>query len=135
MVRLCALRQELGAHFPRILGYFADDGLKSIAAIEQAVRARDAVALVRPAHSLKGEALQFGAIPLGLAAEEVEKAARQGIEERTFPLDMVKSVICLRPLFEAALEALRREAMPVAAAVPVAMPARKSVGGFGRKVG
>ena len=33
-------RSELGAGFVRILGYFREDGVKSVAAIEEAMRAR-----------------------------------------------------------------------------------------------
>jgi HPt (histidine-containing phosphotransfer) domain-containing protein len=128
---LNALRAELGVHFSRILSYFADDGAKSVEAIEDAVRARDVVALVRPAHTLKGEALQFGAEALGVAAEYVEEAARDGVESRSFPLDMVEYTARLRPLFAEALAALQREAAPVAAPMPV----RRVGAGFGRKVG
>lgn len=130
-VKLHALRQELGAHFPRILGYFAEDGIKSIDAIEQAVQARDAVAMVRPAHTLKGEALQFGAVPLGSAAELIEKTARQAVEDHLFPFDMIEHVICLRPLFERALNALRCETAPPA----YGQATRRTAGCFGRKVG
>ena len=35
-------RAELGADFVRILGYFREDGVKSVAAIEEAMRARSA---------------------------------------------------------------------------------------------
>jgi histidine phosphotransfer protein HptB len=152
-IKLAAIRHELGAHFSRILSYFAEDGVKSIDAIEQAVQARDAAAMVRPAHTLKGESLQFGAVALGLAAEQVEAKAREGVEDHSFPLDMVEHVICLRPLFDEALTALEhvtgvpfapaRAAPPEPAAVPpsvrpiapTAIPVRRSAGGFGRKVG
>jgi histidine phosphotransfer protein HptB len=152
-IKLAAIRHELGAHFSRILGYFAEDGVKSIAAIEQAVQARDAAAMVRPAHTLKGESLQFGAVALGVAAEQVEAKAREGVEDHSFPLDMVEHVICLRPLFDQALNALEqvtgvpfdaaRAAPPEPAAVlapprptaPTGNTVRRSVGGFGRKVG
>ena len=53
-------RGELGAGFVRILGYFREDGVKSVAAIEGAMRAQSAAAMVIPAHTLKGEARQFG---------------------------------------------------------------------------
>ena len=128
--KLDTLRNELGVHFPRILSYFAEDGVKSVEAIEDAVRARDAVALVRPAHTLKGESLQFGAEALGFAAEHVEKAARAAIEARTFPLDIVDYSVRLRPLFEEALVALQSAAKAV---VIPALPRRQA--GFGRKVG
>ena len=129
--KLDGLRAELGVHFPRILSYFAEDGVKSVEAIEQAVRARDAVALVRPAHTLKGEALQFGAEALGLAAEHLEKGARDAVEGHSFPLDAVEYSATLRSLFADALAALRQAAAPVAAPTPL----RRPVTGFGRKVG
>lgn len=127
--KLNGLRAELGVHFTRILSYFAEDGVKSLDAIEQAVRSKDAVALVRPAHTLKGEALQFGAEALGLAAEYVESAARDAVEARTFPLEMVEYSSCLRPLFGEALIALQQAAAPLAAT-----SARRQSAGFGRKV-
>ena len=58
-------RSELGPGFVRILGYFREDGEKSIAKIEEAMHRRDAAALVVPSHTLKSEARQFGAEPLG----------------------------------------------------------------------
>jgi histidine phosphotransfer protein HptB len=128
--KLATVRQELGAHFARILGYFAEDGIKSIAAIEDAVRIRDAAALVRPAHTLKGESLQFGAEPLGLTAERIERAARAAVEARSFPRGIEIEVESLRPLFEESLTALRRETAPVVGAAALRRP-----GGFGRKVG
>jgi HPt (histidine-containing phosphotransfer) domain-containing protein len=128
---LNALRSELGAHFGRILSYFAEDGVKSLDQIEEAVRNRDAVALVRPAHTLKGESLQFGAEALGYCAERVEMAAREGVEAHAFPDDIVADAESMRGLFEEALAALRQEAAP--AVTP--MPLRRAAGGFGRKVG
>jgi HPt (histidine-containing phosphotransfer) domain-containing protein len=129
---LDALRVELGAHFPRILGYFAEDGIKSLEAVEEAVRNRDAVALVLPAHTLKGESLQFGAERLGHAAEYIEEAARDGVEMRGFPLEIVEYGARLRSLFEEALTALQAEAASVAAAPA---PIRRPAAGFGRKIG
>ncbi|MBX9884009.1 MAG: Hpt domain-containing protein, partial [Novosphingobium sp.] len=38
-------RAELGAGFVRILGYFQEDGIKSVTAIEEAMRAGSAVRL------------------------------------------------------------------------------------------
>ena len=78
-------RAELGPGFVRILGYFEEDGEKSVAKIEDAMRRKDAAALVIPAHTLKSEARQFGAEPLGELAEEIEVAARRAIESRLFP--------------------------------------------------
>ena len=70
-------RAELGASFVRILGYFREDGVKSVAQIEEAMRQHNATAMVIPAHTLKGESRQFGADPLGELAEMIE---RMGIE-------------------------------------------------------
>lgn len=125
--KLDGLRQELGSNFMRILGYFREDGAKSIASIEEAVRQKSAVALVRPAHTLKGEALQFGATALGLMAEQIEMAARRAVEDHVFPADVIEYVIQLRPLFEEATTLLARE-------TAVTAPIRRVVGGFGRKI-
>ena len=69
-------RTELGPGFIRILSYFREDGTKSVADIEQAMREQDTVALIIPAHTLKGEARQFGAEPLATIAELIEQTAR-----------------------------------------------------------
>jgi HPt (histidine-containing phosphotransfer) domain-containing protein len=128
---LSALRMELGTHFARILSYFAEDGVQSVQAIEDAVGKRDAVALVRPAHTLKGESLQFGCEALGYAAEHIEKSARAAVEAHAFPLEIVDFSPKLRPLFEEALAALQHAAAPKpVAAAPLRRPAA-----FGRKVG
>jgi HPt (histidine-containing phosphotransfer) domain-containing protein len=125
--KLDGLRQELGSNFSRILGYFREDGVKSIAAIEEAIRQGSAVAIVRPAHTLKGESLQFGAIALGAMAEQIEMAARRAVEDHVFPIDVVEYAVNLRPLFEEATTLLARE-------TAVTAPIRRAVGGFGRKV-
>ena len=65
-------RAELGPGFIRILSYFREDGAKSVAQIEQAMREQNTAALVIPAHTLKGEARQFGAEPLAAIAELIE---------------------------------------------------------------
>ena len=119
-------RAELGAGFVRILGYFREDGVKSVAAIEAAMRARTAAAMVIPAHTLKGESRQFGAEPLALLAEEIETIARDCVETRDTPDDALPKVAALRPLFNETLALLEREANPLAERRPVA-------GGFGRR--
>lgn len=106
-------RQELGADFVRILGYFREDGVKSVAAIEEAMRAKDSTALVRPAHTLKGEARQFGAEPLADLAEEIEVVARRCVELKTSPDELIPQVVKLRPVFEATLELFDREINPL----------------------
>ena len=122
---LAAIRAELGADFTRIFGYFQEDGAKSVASIEDAIRDRDAVALVRPAHTLKGEAFQFGAVDLGLMAERIEQCARRAVEDHDFPVELTEQVVLLRPLFDAAMAALGHAAAPV-------MPVRRAAV-FGRK--
>jgi HPt (histidine-containing phosphotransfer) domain-containing protein len=73
-------RAELGPGFIRILSYFREDGAKSVDAIEQAMHAENTAALVIPAHTLKGEAQQFGAGPLAEVAELIESTARLCLE-------------------------------------------------------
>ena len=82
--------------------------------------------MVRPAHTLKGEAFQFGAVRLGLMAEQIEMCARRAVEDRDFPIKVVEHVAHLRPLFDEALAVLLRDAVSVS-------PIRRAVG-FGRKI-
>jgi HPt (histidine-containing phosphotransfer) domain-containing protein len=107
-------RSELGTGFIRILGYFREDGEKSIARIEDAMRRRDTAGLVLPAHTLKSEARQFGADPLGDLAEEIEFAARRGIESRLFPDHLLTAVAKLRPLYQQTIELFEQETNPLA---------------------
>ena len=109
----CRARSELGAGFARILGYFREDGEKAVARIEEAMRRRDPVGLVLPAHTLKSEARQFGAEPLGALAEEIEFAARRAIEMRFFPDELVPQAARLRPLHDATMALLEAEANPL----------------------
>ncbi|WP_188055816.1 Hpt domain-containing protein [Sphingosinithalassobacter sp. CS137] len=106
-------RAELGANFVRILGYFREDGIRSVTQIEEAMRAQSATAMVIPAHTLKGEAYQFGAEPLADLAEEIEVTARTCVERHETPSDALEHVVRLRPLFEATLALLEREATPL----------------------
>ncbi|CAN5304209.1 hypothetical protein BH10PSE15_BH10PSE15_06940 [soil metagenome] len=106
-------RSELGAGFVRILGYFREDGVKSVAAIETAMRAQNAAGLVIPAHTLKGESRQFGAEPLGHLSERIEMIARDCVESRDTPEEALALVVGLRPLFERTLAMLEREANPL----------------------
>ncbi len=106
-------RAIMGAGFVRVLGYFREDGMKSVAAIEQAFRDLDSTKLVMPAHTLKGEAWQFGAEKLGELAEEIEIAARHYVEIRQDPSDLVRQVAGLRLLFETTLSALDADVSPL----------------------
>ncbi|SEM58186.1 Hpt domain-containing protein [Sphingomonas gellani] len=123
-------RSELGAGFVRILGYFREDGVKSVAAIEAAMRAANATALVIPAHTLKGEARQFGAEPLGDLAEQIETIARDCVEAHDTPDQALELVVKLRPCFEETLTLLEREANPLIERRP---PPGGPGGGFGRR--
>ena len=108
-----AARSALGADFIRILGYFREDGVKSIDAIERAMREKNAVAMILPAHTLKGESRQFGADGLGDLAEVIEGHARDCVEYRHEPDQVLEHVVQLRPIFEATLEQFGRETNPL----------------------
>ncbi len=124
-------RAELGTQFVRILGYFREDGVKSVAAVEAAMRANSAAGMVIPAHTLKGEARQFGAEPLAVLAETIEMAARDCVELHDSPRDMLETVVRLRPLFNETLTLLEREANPTVERRPTTFGRRGAVP-FGR---
>ena len=108
-----AARALLGAEFLRILGYFREDGVKSVAAIEAAMRDHSAVAMIIPAHTLKGESLQFGAEELGELAELIETTARDCVEWKQEPDGLLPDVARLRGLFDATIAAFDRETNPL----------------------
>jgi HPt (histidine-containing phosphotransfer) domain-containing protein len=121
-------RAELGPGFIRILSYFKEDGVKSIAQIETAMRDQNTTALVIPAHTLKGEARQLGAEPLAKVAELIETTARFCIESHRFPDELVPQVVELRRLFSETIALFDKETNPLLT---------RAVGGpvgFGRKV-
>ena len=120
-------RAELGASFVRILGYFREDGVKSVAQIEEAMHDGNTAALVLPAHTIKGEARQFGAEPLAQIAELIESTARVCVESRRFPDELVPEVVELRKLFSRTVDLFDRATNPLLT--------RSSQSGFGRKVG
>jgi HPt (histidine-containing phosphotransfer) domain-containing protein len=107
-------RAELGAGFVRILGYFREDGEKSVTIIEEAMQRGDAAALVLPAHTMKSEARQFGAEPLGALAEEIEIGARRAVELRVAPDDLIPLAARLRPLYRQTMDLFERETNPLA---------------------
>ena len=121
-------RAELGPAFIRILGYFREDGAKSLTQIEQAMREQNTTALVIPAHTLKGEARQLGAEPLAAIAELIESTARFCVETHRFPDELVKDVVELRRLFEQTVALFDK------ATNPLLSRARGGPTGFGRKV-
>ena len=119
-------RAELGPGFIRILSYFKEDGVKSIAQIEQAMHDQNATALVLPAHTLKGESRQLGAEPLAKIAELIESTARLCVETHRFPDELVPEVVQLRTLFNQTVELFDKATNPLVS--------RTHATGFGRKV-
>lgn len=119
-------RSELGPGFIRILSYFKEDGVKSIAQIEEAMREENTPALVIPAHTLKGEARQLGAEPLAKVAELIETTARFCVETHRFPDELVPEVVELRTLFNNTVELFDKATNP--------LMTRTAPTGFGRKV-
>lgn len=117
-------RAELGSDFVRILGYFKEDGVKSLDAIEAAMRSKNAAALVRPAHTLKGEARQFGAESLAMVSEMIEVTARRCVELHQTPDELIPDVVTLRPLFDSTMAQFDRETNPLM---------ERKAGGFGRR--
>lgn len=135
---LANARLMLGAGLARILGYFQEDGVKSIAHIEQAMQAGNPAALVIPAHTLKGESRQFGAKRLGDLAEAIEHAGRRCVEQRCAPSEVAGEVAMLRICFTETLTLLRAAApaapqTPQPVARPVGFPAGPRT--FGRRAG
>ncbi len=120
-------RTELGPGFIRILGYFREDGAKSVSQIEQAMREQNTAALVIPAHTLKGESRQLGAEPMAKIAELIETTARFCVESRRFPDELVPEVVELRKMFEQTVELFDK------ATNPLLSRSRPAAGGFGRK--
>lgn len=119
-------RAELGPGFIRILSYFKEDGTKSIAQIEQAMRDENTTALVIPAHTLKGESRQLGAEPMAKIAELIETTARFCVETHRFPDELVPQVVELRRLFNQTIELFDKATNP--------LMTRAAPTGFGRKV-
>jgi HPt (histidine-containing phosphotransfer) domain-containing protein len=126
-------RADLGPGFIRILSYFREDGAKSVAAIEQAMHAENATDLVIPAHTLKGEARQFGAEPLAAVAELIESTARMCVETHRFPDELVRDVVELRKLFQQTVDLFEKATNPlVTRARPSAFGRKASNQDFGR---
>ena len=119
-------RSEMGPGFIRILSYFKEDGVKSIAQIEQAMREQNTTALVLPAHTIKGESRQLGAEPIAKIAELIETTARLCIETHRFPDELVPQVVELRTLFDQTVEQFEKATNPLVQ--------RAAATGFGRKV-
>ena len=61
-----------------LINAYVADGPAMVDAIEAAVAADDATALVRPAHTLKSSSATVGALRLAAASRELEMAGRSG---------------------------------------------------------
>jgi HPt (histidine-containing phosphotransfer) domain-containing protein len=120
-------RAELGPGFIRILNYFREDGIKSVRQIEAAMHEMNTVALVLPAHTLKGESRMFGAEPLAAIAEAIEDTARSCVETRRFPDELIPDVVKLRALFETTVDLFDKATNPL-------LTRTRSQGAFGKKV-
>ncbi|MEO9634700.1 MAG: Hpt domain-containing protein [Parasphingorhabdus sp.] len=120
-------RSALGPNFVRILGYFREDGADSIEKIENAMRAKNPIAMVDAAHKLKGEALQFGAMRLSATTEIIETTARACVEHHETPDDVIELVVALRSMFEETLAILEEDVSPVVQ--------QRHPQGFGRRFG
>ena len=118
-------RSELGPGFIRILGYFREDGERSVAQIEAAMHEKNTTALVIPAHTIKGESRQLGAEPLAKIAELIESTARLCVETHRFPDELVPQVVELRRLFNETVAQFDKATNP--------LMTRTSPTGFGRK--
>ena len=126
-------RSELGPGFIRILSYFREDGTKSIAQIEDAMREQNTAALVLPAHTLKGESRQLGAEPIAKIAELIETTARFCVENGRFPDELVPQVVELRRLFSETVAAFDKATNPlVSRGGPVGFGRQVNNQGFGR---
>lgn len=138
---LAEARKMLGTGLARILGYYEEDGAKSISAIEQALATENAAAMVIPAHTLKGESRQFGASRLAELAEVIEKTARRCVEEHKAPGEVASEVAMLRGCFSETLDLLKAttpQASPSLLAMPHMARATPFAAGprtFGRRNG
>jgi histidine phosphotransfer protein HptB len=121
-------RAELGPGFIRIISYFREDGAKSVAQIEQAMRDENTTGLVLPAHTIKGEARQLGAEPLAVLAELIENTARLCIETHRFPDELVPQVVDMRRMFNETVALFDKATNPL-------VTRAQGPGGFGRKAG
>ena len=122
-------RALIGNEFATILGYYRDDAAKCVVAVEQAYKLRDAISMVRPAHTLKGDSLQFGGEALGKLAEHIEHNARRCVEEHRAPDSLDTEILRLRPMLIETLACFERELKNNM--VPMRRPAVAA--GFGRK--
>ena len=125
-------RAELGPGFIRIISYFREDGAKSVAQIEQAMRDENTPGLVLPAHTIKGEARQLGAEPLAAMAELIETTARLCMETHRFPDELVPQVVEMRKLFNQTVDLFDKATNPLVSRDPSGFGRKANNQGFGR---
>ena len=90
-------RALIGGEFSKILGYYRDDAAENVVAVEQAYKLRDAVSMVRPAHTLKGDSLQFGGEALASWPSSSNIARAAASKSRAPPIRSTpKSCSCAR---------------------------------------
>jgi hypothetical protein len=111
--RFAQARTQLGPNFWRVMGYLREDGHKAVGTIENALRAKDAAALVGPSELLKTEAEQMGAIAVAEIAEVIEIQSRECVEWRQSPEFLLEDVVRLRTTFERTVARLEQEASPL----------------------
>ena len=78
LAELSASVQEDRAFVVELINAYLADGPAHVDAIEAAIAADDAAALVRPAHTLKSSSATVGAQRLAAASRELEMAGRSG---------------------------------------------------------
>lgn len=103
--------EELKASVAGDIGFVRDlvetyiaDSADQVAAIEAALGAGDATALVRPAHTLKSSSATLGATELAATARTLELAARAGELEGD---EVTRASSAVRGEWESAATALR----------------------------
>jgi HPt (histidine-containing phosphotransfer) domain-containing protein len=78
---LAELRESVGGDeefIADLVATYVTEGDSHLAAMQQAAAARDAAAIVRPAHTLKSSSAALGALRLAQVAREIEMAGRAG---------------------------------------------------------
>ena len=111
--RFAQARVQLGSNLVRVVGFFRDDGHKSVDAIENALKARNAISIIGPADLLKTDAMQIGALTVAELAEDIEFGARDCVEWHQSPESLIAPVMQLRSIFEDSLAQLEREVNPL----------------------
>ncbi len=120
--RFAQARRAKGGNFARLLGYFREDGDKSVAAIENALRAHDPIGMIGPADLLKSEAMQMGALGLAELAESIEFEARDCVELHLSPDVLLESVVSLREAFTSVVGQFDAETNPLMVRKPSPSP-------------